>query len=209
MRLEQWLVCPDVDEMLSHLSRRFRELENRRKTRLFLIACCRRIWDQLPGEYQDLLEWEELYVDRKAHADKWNRALEKVENLEPADKELRCLLDGYFEAEFDLLCLSAARIHAIRAKAKKFEAAVRAEQRRQASVLRHIFGNPFRPYPAPAHWPATVIQLAEALYAGQDCGFALHDALVEAGHAELAEHFRQEQWHPKGCWVVDLLLGKK
>ena len=55
----------------------------------------------------------------------------------------------------------------------------------------------------------TVVQLAESLYAGQDCAFALHDALLEAGHAELAEHFREERSHPKGCWVVDLILGKK
>ncbi len=35
------------------------------------------------------------------------------------------------------------------------------------------------------------------------------DALLEAGHPELAEHFRDaKEWHPKGCWVVDLLLGK-
>jgi hypothetical protein len=53
------------------------------------------------------------------------------------------------------------------------------------------------------------VQLAESLYAGQDCSFALHDALLEAGHAELAEHFREETSHPKGCWVVDLILGKK
>jgi hypothetical protein len=57
-------------------------------------------------------------------------------------------------------------------------------------------------------WPSTVVQLAESVYAGQDCAFALHDALVEAGHAELAEHFREEKSHPKGCWVVDLVLGK-
>jgi len=56
-------------------------------------------------------------------------------------------------------------------------------------------------------WPARG-QLAEPLYAAQDCCFALHDALLEAGHAELAEHFRQEQWHPKGCWVMDVILGK-
>jgi hypothetical protein len=30
---------------------------------------------------------------------------------------------------------------------------------------------------------------------------------VENGF-DLAEHFQVEQWHPKGCWVVDLLLGK-
>jgi len=28
------------------------------------------------------------------------------------------------------------------------------------------------------------------------------------GHAELAEHFRGEEWHPNGCWVVDLILAK-
>jgi hypothetical protein len=77
------------------------------------------------------------------------------------------------------------------------------------SVLHHIIGNPFRPYPAPASWPSTVVQLAESLYAGQDCAFALHDALLEAGHAELAEHFREEKSHAKGCWVVDLIRGKQ
>jgi hypothetical protein len=82
------------------------------------------------------------------------------------------------------------------------------ERRGQTELLRHIIGNPFRPYPAPPSWPSTVVQLAESLYDGQDCAFALHDALLEAGHAELAEHFRSEQWHPKGCWVVDLILGK-
>jgi hypothetical protein len=82
------------------------------------------------------------------------------------------------------------------------------ERKWQTATLRHIFGNPFRPYPAPVTWPSTVVQLAESLYNGQDCAFALHDALLEAGHAELAEHFREEKSHPKGCWVVDLVLGK-
>jgi hypothetical protein len=76
-----------------------------------------------------------------------------------------------------------------------------------AKVLREVV-NPF--YEAMRdEWPSTVVQLAESLYAGQDCAFALHDALLEAGHAELAEHFREEKSHPKGCWVVDLILGKE
>lgn len=82
------------------------------------------------------------------------------------------------------------------------------ERREQAGILRHIIGNPFRPYPA-ASWPTSVMQLADALYNGQDCGFALHDALLEAGHPELAEHFQKEAWHPKGCCVLDLILDKK
>jgi hypothetical protein len=78
-----------------------------------------------------------------------------------------------------------------------------------ADLVRHIVGNPFRPCPAPPSWPSTVVQLADSLYAGQDCAFALHDALLEAGHAELAEHFREEKSHPKGCWAMDVILGKK
>jgi hypothetical protein len=45
------------------------------------------------------------------------------------------------------------------------------------------------------------------MYAGEDCAFALHDAFLEAGHSELAEHLQKEGWHPKGCWVVDMILG--
>jgi len=74
-----------------------------------------------------------------------------------------------------------------------------AEHKLEASLIRCIFGNPFRPTPVSDHWPPTVVQLAQAQYNGQDCSFALHDALLEAGHADLAEHFSKEQWHPKGC----------
>jgi hypothetical protein len=88
------------------------------------------------------------------------------------------------------------------------DAAKGIEEAIQCGLLRHIFGNPFRPYPAPASWPSTIVQLAVALYNGQDCSFALHDALLEAGHGELAEHFKEKD-HPKGCWAVDLLLGKE
>lgn len=82
------------------------------------------------------------------------------------------------------------------------------EKNKLAGLLHHIAGNPFQPHPALNNWTTPVLQLADALYNGQDCGFALHDALLEAGHPELAEHFRQEQWHPKGCWLLDLILGK-
>jgi hypothetical protein len=76
-----------------------------------------------------------------------------------------------------------------------------------AELLRHIIGNPFRLYSTPHSWPPTVVQLAQALYDGEDCRLPLSDALEEADHLELAEHFRGEEWHPKGCWVTDLVLG--
>lgn len=78
----------------------------------------------------------------------------------------------------------------------------------QSDLLRHIIGNPWRPLVSPAHWPATIIKLAEAQYEGEDCSMALHDALLEEGYNDFAQHFR-EGFHPKGCWATDLILGKK
>lgn len=84
-----------------------------------------------------------------------------------------------------------------------------AERNAQAQLLRHIFGNPFGPYPAPACWPLGVVELARSLYEGGNNRVILADALEEGGHLLLADHFRAEDWHPKGCWVADLLLGKE
>jgi hypothetical protein len=81
-----------------------------------------------------------------------------------------------------------------------------AEHAVQAQLLRHLFGNPFQAPLAPPASPV-IHALAEAVYAGQDSAFALHDALLDAGHADLAEHFGEPN-HPRGCWALDLILGK-
>jgi len=75
-------------------------------------------------------------------------------------------------------------------------------------LLIDVIGNPFRPYPVPASWPPLVVDLALQLYDGADVRLVLHDALLDAGHQELAEHFRNEEWHPKGCWAMDVMLGR-
>lgn len=55
----------------------------------------------------------------------------------------------------------------------------------------------------PAAWPANAVRLAEALQAGENCAFALHDALLDAGYPELAEHFCDEPWP---TWLVEKIL---
>lgn len=82
-----------------------------------------------------------------------------------------------------------------------------AEMKAQATLLRHIIGNPFRPLGTLAAWPAPVVTLAESIYQGADASFALHDALLESGQPEFATHFREAE-HPKGCAWVDAILGK-
>lgn len=87
------------------------------------------------------------------------------------------------------------------------EAASRAHRAEQANLVREIYGNPFRPVTV-VGLPLAVTELTQSLYDGVDCAFALADALEEAGQGGLAEHFRQDGWHPKGCWAVDVILGK-
>jgi hypothetical protein len=84
----------------------------------------------------------------------------------------------------------------------------------QCLLLRDIFGNPFRPVAIDLSWrTTTVVALAEGIY--QDRAFdrmpILADALMDAGCEDEAilEHCRSEGPHVRGCWVVDLILGKE
>jgi hypothetical protein len=79
----------------------------------------------------------------------------------------------------------------------------------QAELLRELCGNPFHRHSMPAVWPAKVVKLAKEMYSGEDRSSALHSALVAGGHKVLAEHFQEERKHPKGCWVIDTILGKE
>jgi hypothetical protein len=79
--------------------------------------------------------------------------------------------------------------------------------------LRDIFGNPFRPVAFTDSWRSeTVVALATSIYADRafDRLPVLADALEEAGcdHPDVLAHCRGPGPHVRGCWVVDLLLGK-
>src|SRR5262249_45247069 len=88
-----------------------------------------------------------------------------------------------------------------------------AERRAQARLLHELFGNPFRPVAADRSWlTSDVVGLARAIY--DDRAFdrlpSLADALQDAGcdQADVLAHCRGGGPHVRGCWVVDLLLGK-
>jgi hypothetical protein len=95
-----------------------------------------------------------------------------------------------------------------------FNAVRDAEYAAQANLLRDIIGNPFRPVALDSAWltPA-VISLAQTIYDERafDRMPELADALEKAGctSKEVLEHCRGGGPHVRGCWVVDLLLGKQ
>ena len=92
-------------------------------------------------------------------------------------------------------------------------AAAAAERAAQCALVRDIFGNPFRPVTADPSWlTSTVVQLAGGIDAERafDRLPILADALEDAGcdSADVLGHCRGPGPHARGCWVVDLLLGK-
>lgn len=86
-------------------------------------------------------------------------------------------------------------------------------------ILRDIFGNPFRPVTLDPRWlTSTVLDLARSIYdefPRQVGGSAkmpiLADALMDAGcdSEEIISHCRAPGPHVRGCYVVDLILGKE
>ena len=80
-------------------------------------------------------------------------------------------------------------------------------------LLRDIAGNPFRPVAFAPEWRTeAVVALARTMYESRDFAAmpVLADALDDAGcdHADLLAHCRGPGPHVRGCWVVDLVLGK-
>jgi hypothetical protein len=84
----------------------------------------------------------------------------------------------------------------------------------QAEFVRDIFGNPFRTVAFDPQWrSADAIGLARGIY--DDRAFdrlpLLADALMDAGcnDEQVLSHCRSDGPHVRGCWVVDLVLGKE
>jgi hypothetical protein len=82
------------------------------------------------------------------------------------------------------------------------------------AVLRDVFGNPFRPVSFDPAWrTSTAVALAAGMYESRDFGAMpiLADALQDAGcdSEDILNHCRGGGPHVRGCWVVDLVLGKE
>ena len=103
-------------------------------------------------------------------------------------------------------------------------AALSQEARAYASVfqgnndlLRCISGNPFRPVTINPAWLAwndwTIRRIAQSVYDERafDRMPVLADALEDAGcdNTDILNHCRSKGPHVRGCWAVDLLLGKE
>jgi hypothetical protein len=99
-------------------------------------------------------------------------------------------------------------------KGGEFSRGKRLEWARHCGFLREIFGNPFQPVAFDPLWRTPdVMLLARGIYEEKafDRMPILADALQDAGCevADLLDHLRDPHAaHVRGCWALDLVLGK-
>jgi hypothetical protein len=189
-----------------------------RKLRLFACACCRAAPDDRIGDAEvRAIETSERYADglatreqlRAARKAVFSRLGRYVCHLQPWHAVW--LVAGV------LLNLTAAPLLPSIDEEDWFDGYF--QVLRQASswhcpLLHDLFGPlPFRQVPFDPAWRTPdVRRVAEAIY--EERAFdrlpILADALEEAGcdHAEILGHCRGPGDHVRGCWVVDLALGK-
>jgi hypothetical protein len=218
-----WLAANDSQPMLAHL--RNHGAVGERKLRLFAVACCHRVWHLLTDERsREAAGVAERYADGLASRGELESARRFAEaDAAEAEAWYQAALASYgiyYEAQ-DYWVAAGAVLAA--ASDTSWGAIARLGEvptdfgGSMPRLLRDLFGNPFRPAPslAPAvlAWDkGTVPKLAAAIYEERvfDRLPILADALEDAGctDAEVLTHCRSGGVHVRGCWVVDLVLGK-
>jgi hypothetical protein len=100
----------------------------------------------------------------------------------------------------------------------EFLAGKEEEEEVLCGLIRDVIGDPFRPSlplpPAVLSWRDRLVpRLAAAIYDEQEFDrlSVLADALEEAGCTapEILDHCRGAGPHVRGCWLLDLILGRE
>jgi hypothetical protein len=211
MTEKEWLACTDPQEMLEFL----RGKASHRKLRLFACACCRRIgvWlndldkraVEVAEQFADGLVSEQACIDCREAA--YDPYAESDQGRQPVSSSAVQWAAGPREHFIDRAGRAAHCCWLLLVVSGT-------ESEIQANLLRDIFGNPFRPIATNPSWlTSTVLALAHSIYDERafDQMPILADALEKSGcnNANILNHCRQAGVHARGCFILDLLLGKE
>ena len=231
----EWQNCTDLHAMLDWVHQRV--MLSDRKARLFAVACCRASWGlfdakalrravEASDQYADgLISSEELDKARSAAEELAERAFRKHVRMMPWTVPIR----KKFARQVAAMVASAdvndvlegIGTSLVSAKSRDLYYHNRdKEQHYRCALLRDLFGplahRAVQIDRSVSTWKdSTIRKLAQAIY--EDQAFdpvrlaILADALEEAGcdDTSIIEHLRGPGPHMRGCWVVDLILGKK
>jgi hypothetical protein len=227
MNEAEWLAC-DPDEMYFRGVAQLRS--SARQKDLFCLACARLIWNLLGDDARKPFEWLEEHVGERVKPRSTGHVRELFEGPAQSLYDAHHWREGgvsgaaahvaydfwvgWYEYAFPNLCEDYAIFREVLGE-KPHNLLV--------SIIRDIFGNPFRPLtisPTVLAWnDAAVVRLAQAAYDERhlpegtldNSRLAVPaDALEEAGctSEDILGHLRGPGPHVRGCWPVDLCLGK-
>ncbi len=217
MTAAEWLACDDPAAMVE--SARVRASD--RKLYLFAVACCTRVWHRLADERsRHIVGVAEAFAEGVASRDDMDDATERA-------------VDAEYDAEIESVAAAAAGAAMTLGKAwywdvsqsvvwslardnpaEVWDASLYVAGRREVcDLVRCVVGDPFRPVALDPAWlTSTAVAVARAVYDARTFHDlpVLADALQDAGcdDAAVLEHCRGPGPHARGCWVVDLVLGK-
>ncbi|HEY7159580.1 MAG TPA: hypothetical protein VH575_36875 [Gemmataceae bacterium] len=205
----EWLACTDPYKMLAFLGDKVSD----RKQWLTACACCRNIPGFLASDAgRSCLEVVERFAEGAAteeelvalHEDDWD--MRWYRNW--PGSSLGRAITTYHDAHWDMLPAGATR-------EERTEAVSRA-MAEVTGLVRELFSNLFRLTTLDPSWltwhDGLLVSMARQMYDSRDFTDMpiLADALEEAGctDQDILGHCRSGREHVRGCWVVDLVLGK-
>jgi hypothetical protein len=210
----EWRDSADPDAMLSSLIGQASD----RKLRLYGVACARRVRTLLTDpRSHEAIEAAERAADGQASQSGLGFA------HQAADEAADCSHGGPALVAYDVTDANASYSAAVTSKraagvcadAAGSDEAANVETEAQILLLRDIFGNPFRPVTFDPEWrTTTALALAQGIYDERafDRLPILADALQDAGcdNDDILAHLRDTATpHVRGCWALDLVLGKE
>lgn len=202
----EWNMSTDAVVMLDFV--RHLGLLSERKLRLFACACVRRQWHDLSDERcTNAVAVAERFADGLASPTELKLAADTAWEVVDQGPRLRT-------ADTDAALCATATLSAM-TSAEESTRYVRG-LRDAVAVIHDIFGNPFRPPVLSASlstWKGgAILTTAQRIYDRSEFEFLpfLADLLQEAGcqDAGVLAHLRSPGPHVRGCWVLDLVLGK-
>jgi hypothetical protein len=180
-----------------------------RKLRLFAAACCRLVWEDLPGQPSwHGVETAERYADdlvgdlereatlRAVRLDLWPYRGKKARLAQAVAETLRARFSPLTVAR---RALTGRKSHEL--------------PPRQADIARDLFGNPFQTARIDRAWlrHEGLVALAQSIHTSRLFHLmpTLADHLEQAGctNSAILDHCHLQPDHWPGCWLLDRLLG--
>jgi hypothetical protein len=206
----EWVACTHTESMLEFL----RSKASTRKLRLFVVACRRRLFalDGKGFSFKETPEAQENLADAPTVSDVANPTDDLTGHANQYAQGFAWAAHFAPNSCSEQLFAPVGRSYEV-------------EQAAQCVLLRDIFRNPPRPSspippPVLAWNDGTILRIAEGIYQERRMPEGtldtarlaiLANALLDAGcdNEDILAHCRSEGPHVRGCWVIDLILGKQ